>query len=229
MTRAGDEGFTLVETLVAIALLSILSVGFYQVMYSAVRGSGDAADVAEVAEEARLGFNRMIRDTRETTQLVVAEGDRYRIWVDYNRNKLVDAAEFEYLEYAYDGSRITLTALAAPPAGNPDLLSGGEDPLTGIETETLAANVNLLEEEGVELPIFTYVSNFLAFDTIDQDGEATVDEIEAGTVGADNNRLEGVELRYVSDVNYGFEVSVNGNSRAFYGQAQIRNRRYSDL
>ena len=33
---------------------------------------GRQSDIAEVAEEARLGFNRMIRDTRETTQLISA-------------------------------------------------------------------------------------------------------------------------------------------------------------
>ncbi len=219
MRPSDEQGFTLVELLVAIFLFSILSVGFYQVMFSTVRGSNEASDVSEVAEEARLGFNRMIRDTREATRLIVAEDDRYRIWTDFNSDDDVDEADYEYLEYEYEAGAIYLSALEGPPAGDPDLIDGTEAVLAGTERETLAANIQPIGTN----PIFTYVSNFLIYDA-NGNGETSVTELGDGDAV-----LEGVELSYISDINYAFSVSVGGNSRRFYGQAQIRNRRFSDL
>lgn len=231
MIRADERGFTLVELMVAILLVSVLSVGFYQVMFSSVRGSNDTADIAEVAEEARLGFNRMIRDTREATRLISAEGDSYRMWTDFNGDGLVQADEYEYLQYSYDegGRRIVLTALEGPPAGDPELITGGEGVLAGTPPETLAANVEPVGNR----PIFSYSSNFLDFDIGPPPAEAGNGEVSAGELDANagdgNGVLDGLELDYVSDVNYAFQVVVNGDGRTFYGQAQIRNRRYSNL
>lgn len=228
MTTHSEEGFSLVEVVVAIFLLSILSVGFYQVMFSAVRGSTDASDIAEVAEEARLGFNRMIRDTREATKLISAGDTAYRIWADFDGDDLVDQSDYEYMEYAYDSTKkaITITALTAPAAGNPNLFSGSEAAIGGTSAETLAGHVELIGTR----PVFSYASNFLQYDTGPVDGEATATELDdaAGT-GNNNNSLDGLELDYISDVNYAFRVSVGGDARNFFGQAQIRNRRYSSL
>lgn len=228
MNLHDESGFSLIEALVAIFLLSILSVGFYQVMFSAVRGSTDAADIAEVAEEARLGFNRMIRDTREATEVISASGTSYRIWTDFDRDGVVDQADFEHMQYAYDATtnEITITVLSAPAAGDPDLITGSEPAITGTTAETLAGHVRLVGTR----PLFSYSSNFLQFDTNPADGEVSGSELDdAAGVGNNNDALDGLELEYVSDVNYAFAVSVGGDSRTFYGQAQIRNRRYSNL
>jgi len=232
MRAHNESGFTLVELMVAILLLSVLSVGFYQVMFSSVRGSNDAADIAEVAEEARLGFNRMIRDTREATKLVSVDDDSYRMWTDFNRDERVQDDEYEYLEYSYDATeeRIVLTALEGPPGGDPALIAGDEGPLAGVPPETLAANVLQIQNtNGTPRPVFSYASNFLQFDTNPADGEVSASELDDSGVGANDGQLTGVELQYVSDVNYAFQVSVGGDRRTFFGQAQIRNRRYSNL
>ena len=251
MTRPQEEGFSLVEVMIGMLLLSILSIGFYQVMFSTVRGSNSAADVAQSAEEARLGFNRMIRDTREATHLVSASGTDYRIWVDFDGDGCVDAgtayvkpagtsvcvnggsSDFEYLRYAFAGDEITLEALAGPATGAaatcapmPEASAtcglGPTDSTlaAGTVTETLASGVSTIGGA----PVFKYSSNFLEFDDSPANGETTVTELGDG-----DNDLEGLELDYISDVNYAFSVSIGGNSRRFYGQAQIRNRRYSDL
>ena len=228
MSRHEEEGFSLVEVLVAIFLFSVLSIGFYQVMFSAVRGSTDTADIAEVAEEARLGFNRMIRDTREATKLVSATGTNYRIWTDFDRDGLVDQADYEYLQYTYDSTtnRLTLTALSGPAGGNPDLITGSEAAIAGTSAETLSGHVRLVGTR----PVFSYVSNFLQYDTTPVDGEVSSTELDAAAgLGNNNGVVDGTELTYVSDVNYAFQISVGGDSRTFYGQAQIRNRRYSNL
>jgi prepilin-type N-terminal cleavage/methylation domain-containing protein len=228
MSRHDEEGFSLVEVLIAIFLFSVLSVGFYQVMFSAVRGSTDTADIAEVAEEARLGFNRMIRDTREATKLVSATGTSYRIWTDFDRDGLVDQSDYEYMQYTYDSTnrRLTLTALTAPAGGNPDLITGSESAVAGTSAETLSGHIGLVGTR----PVFSYVSNFLQYDTTPVDGEVSSTELDAAAgLGNNNGVVDGTELKYVSDVNYAFQVSVGGDARTFYGQAQIRNRRYSNL
>ncbi|MBW3594083.1 MAG: prepilin-type N-terminal cleavage/methylation domain-containing protein [Actinobacteria bacterium] len=226
MRMTDERGFSLVELMVAVLLLSVLGVGFYQVMFSSVRGSNDAADIAEVAEEARLAFNRMIRDTREATRLVAADADSYRMWTDFNGDGVVQDDEYEYIEYSYDAdaNEIVLTALAGPPAGDPDLITGSETVLPGTPPETLAANIREVPTKDV----FSYASNFLDFDT-DADGQVSVFELGGAVNPPANETLEGVEFGYISDVNYAFRVSVDGDSRTFYGQAQIRNRRYSNL
>lgn len=228
MNLREEEGFSLVEVLVAIFLFSVLSVGFYQVMFSAVRGSTDTADIAEVAEEARLGFNRMIRDTREATDLISATDTSYRIWSDFDRDGVVDQSDYEYMQYTYDPAtrRITLTALTAPAAGNPSLITGSEAAVAGTSAETLSGHIRLVGTR----PVFSYVSNFLQYDTSPANGEVSSTELDTATgLGNNNGVVDGLELDYVSDVNYAFQVSVGGDARTFYGQAQIRNRRYSNL
>lgn len=228
MSRHEEEGFSLVEVLVAIFLFSVLSIGFYQVMFSAVRGSTDTADIAEVAEEARLGFNRMIRDTRETTDLISATNTSYRIWTDFDRDGVVDQSDYEYMQYTYDSAsnRLTLTALTAPAAGDPNLITGSESAISGTSAETLSGHVRLVGTR----PMFSYVSNFLQYDTNPADGEVSSTELDTATgLGNNNGVVDALELDYVSDVNYAFQVSVGGDARTFYGQAQIRNRRYSNL
>jgi hypothetical protein len=116
--------------------------------------------------------------------------------------------------------------LTAPAAGDPDLITGSEVAVTGTSAETLAGHVQLIGTR----PVFSYVSNFLQFDTGPVDGEATATELDdAVGTGNNNNLLDDLELDYISDVNYAFRVSVGGDARNFFGQAQIRNRRYSNL
>ena len=223
--RRDEDGFTIVEVLIAMFLFSVLSIGFYSVMRSSVSGSSDASNIAKSAEEARLGFNRMIRDTRETTQLVVADDDSYRIWIDFDRDELVDPSDLEYLEYSFDGDSIILTALTA--SSDPDLLSGTEATLTGTDPETLASNLETIN--GTE-PVFSYSSNYLTHDIAPADGEVTETELDTATgVGNSDGILNGLELDFISEVNYGFVVSVEDSERTFFGEATIRNRRYSDL
>lgn len=79
-----EEGFSLVELLVAIGLFSVLSISFYGVMFAGVRGSTRSESAATISEEARLGFNRLIRDTREASRITAADEDSYTIEIDFD-------------------------------------------------------------------------------------------------------------------------------------------------
>lgn len=148
-TTAADRGFTLVELLVVMSLFSVVSVGFYQVMFSGVRGNETAQDVATIAQEARLGLNRMIRDTREAsgaTALSEATGTSYKISVLFPGSTTP-----EEVTYSYNDASDTIRL-------NGEVLIEGVEPVAG-------------------LPIFSYSSNNLEYDW-DGDGKTTLAELE---------------------------------------------------
>ena len=242
-TMSSDDGFTLVELLVAISLFTILSVGFYQVMFSGVRGSDTANSIARISQEARIGFNRMIRDTREagghcfsgaapTCGLVTASPTSYSVEVDFNNNGSVDHALDEYLRYSFDAAAQTISVTSLNADGSvrsgPDILVSG---VSMIDAST---------------PVFNYSSNHLEWDwknwttangTNGADGVTSWQEIDAPPPGVngvgdtdttiddlgDNNPRE---IFFLSEVSYSFVISDGGRSTPFRGQAALRNRRF---
>jgi prepilin-type N-terminal cleavage/methylation domain-containing protein len=95
-TMRGDRGFTLIELLVVVALFAVVSVGLYQVMLSSVRGNETAQDVATIAQEARLGLNRVVRDTREASSLLEATDTSYTISVRFPGSDVVEDLTYSY-------------------------------------------------------------------------------------------------------------------------------------
>jgi prepilin-type N-terminal cleavage/methylation domain-containing protein len=218
-----ESGFTLVELMVAIILFAVMSIGIYQVLFSTVRGANTTQQVAEISQDARLGLNRIVRDTREAQQIVTASSTSYRIWSDFDVDGVVDA--YEYLQYAVSGGTITLTPLTPPTGGSAAAFTGTEATLTGETAATVVANVSQIGTT----PIFGYSSNFLSFDT-NGNGEVSSTELDTATgVGNNNSLVDGNELSYISDVNIALKVTTSGRSSNFYAQAQLRNRRYSNL
>lgn len=206
--RTSESGFTLVELLVTFFILSIITSVFMQVAFSGTRGSDTARSVARVSQEARLGLNRMVRDTREATLIEDADAQGYTVKIDFDSNGVYDnpntAGDFEVLSYRYDvsGRQITL---------NGELLVNGAREIAGED-------------------MFSYQSNFLTYDW-DADGVTTAAELDDapthGVTGVGNNNdiLDYPELSYVSDVIFNFRVQLDGYSERFFGGAQLRNRR----
>lgn len=160
MIDRSESGFTLVEILVAFALFSILSISFYAVVFSAVRGSGTSRSVARVSEEARLGLNRMVRDTREAERIVdqdISGGvESYSIRVDFNRDgDSADAGETEEFIFTESTEEITL---------NGDVLVRG------------------VEKINAGTPVFSFSSNLLEYDT-NADGVASLSEVSTAEGG----------------------------------------------
>lgn len=238
MTATRNEsGFTLVEVLVAITLFSILSVGFYQVMFSGVNAGDTSQNVARISEEARLGFNRMLRDTRETgghcfdaggglCGLVTATPTSYSVEIDFDGNSVVDYADNEFLRFSYDAAAETIT-----------IASLNADGTVRTGPEVLVAGVEPIGTQDV----FSYSSNYLQYDYNPVDGVTTWQEIDtpptgvngvgdrdgcldqAGLCGANNYR----EMFYISSVTYAFNVAAGGRDTNFYGEASMRNRRFA--
>lgn len=234
MKGQDESGFTLVEILVALGVFSLVSFAFLSVMLSGSRSGTSTRDNVRVAEEARLGLNRMVRDTREAGWIALpgtnpdTNYDSFTVKIDYNGNGTYEnpappnapaEGNFEVITYAYDdaGDRITVAA-------------------EGYPTETLIKGVDCVRE----LPagpcksnVFSFTSNRLEYDLAPVDGVTTLSEINAVACPPTNNTsLDGCnstlvdkELANISSVGFAIALKTPSRTTNYYAEAQLRNRR----
>jgi prepilin-type N-terminal cleavage/methylation domain-containing protein len=191
-----EAGLTMIELLVTLSLFAVASTAFYQVLFQGARGSETARDVAKVSEEARLGLNRMIRDTREGSQFQAVSATSYQVLVDFNRDGQFSAegnpdGDVEVLTYAFTGSAITL---------NGEVLVSGVSQIAGR-------------------PVFVYSSSRALKHDADRDGVATLAELQ--TAAQTDPTISPVSL--LTTVNYGIRVTSGSRTTNFYGKADLRN------
>ena len=206
MIRRNEAGFTLIEMLTAMAIFAVVSVSFYQVMFSVVQGSDYAQAVATVSEEARMGFGRMVRDTREGQEITAGSPNSYTVVVDYENDNLGP----QDLTFEKVGDQILL---------NGELLMDG---------------VDCLRPEGggsCSQDVFRYTSNQLEYDW-NKDGITTWQELDEasdpshGVLGVGNNDDQlNDELTFVSDITIAMSVSSGDAEGRLIALAQLRNRR----
>lgn len=195
-----DAGFTLVELLVSILLFSLITGAFYSVLFSGTSGSNTARDIADIAEEARLGINRMLRDTREAKDLTAASATSYTIKVDFNGSGVagdsVAGEDEETLTYSFDEPTETIR----------------------LNGETLIAGVQKIAGRDV----FSYSSNLLEYDW-NSDGVTTLPELEAA--GSQNPPvvLAPNKLLYISNISYYFNLRSGDRVSVVRAQAELRN------
>ena len=204
--KRDERGFTLVEMMVAIAVFATLSIGFFSVMFSVSKGSDKSRDIAQVSEEARLGFNRMLRDTREALELTAASATSFSVQVDFEGDGLGPQA----LTFAKNGDTIQL---------NGEKLIEGVDCLRTNPTGPCQQDV------------FRFSSNRLEYDW-NGDGITTWQELDDsshpshGVVGIGNNDdVLNIELASLTDVTFALSVESGTSTSRLIAQAQLRNRR----
>lgn len=215
MNKAPEAGFTLIEVLVAMALFAVISVGFYQVMFATSSGATRSQSAARVSEEARLGLNRLVRDTREAADLTSATATSYRIEIDFDGDGNPDPTP-------------------ADPAGNYEVLIVRWNPVArtvtlsnGVTTEVLMRDVDCIRKADNSChDVFQYASSRLEHDT-NGDGVTSAKELdEAPSFGNNNGLLDGQELSvFVDVVKFSFRVEKDDRSTNFYAEAQMRNSR----
>lgn len=215
MTTAAkrESGFTIVELLVGIFILSTVSLGFYQVMLASTRGSETARSVVRISEEARLGLNRMVRDTREA-DFIAAEpqptATSFTVKINFNGDKTADGTDiyqnpnaqgdYEILTFSYDATAKTI----------------------GLNGEVLMRGVEQVDGKDV----FSYSSNFLEYDS-NGDGVTSWQELDVapGVVGNGNGVFDIGETPYLSNVTFAFRVRSADRVSEFYAEVQLRNMR----
>lgn len=230
MSLGEDRGYTMVELLVGIALFSVVATGFMAVLFSVARGTESTTSSVRISEEARLGLQRLVRDTREAGWIQLASTDpaathnSFTVKIDFNAdgsftNPAAGTAQgnYEVVTYTYDSAtaRITVTA-------------------PGLGTETLVRGVDCVRDtNGVcKSDVFSFTSNRLEYDW-NQDGVTTLAEINATacppnnltTLDSCNASLVDQELAVVTNLNVAVGVTTGGRSSDYYAEAQLRNRR----
>jgi len=184
------------------------------------RGTRTTESIARVTDEARLGFNRMVRDTREGREIasVAADLNTYRVLVDFNADgDTLD--ELEDLEYSYN-------------PGSEQIRLNGELLMSGVSCVPDAAYTSGCR------PVFDFRSDRLEYDwhgltstTSPPDGVVTWQELdEAPThgvigVGNGNGSLDAEELPYITSIVFSVRVVKNDASQDFQAIAQLRNNR----
>ena len=232
MKRTGERGYSLVEMLVGMAVFSIVAAGFMAVMFSVARSTDATADSVRISDEARLGLNRLVRDTREAGWIDLSSTspagphDSFTVKIDYNAdgayaNPASGSAQgsYEIVTYAYDdpGNRITVTA-------------------PGVGTETLVSGVDCVRNTlGVcKGSVFSFTSNKLEYDW-SGDGVTTLQELDQAACSPNNvttldpacsnNTLVEKELAALTSVNVALALTAGDRSSDYYTEAQLRNRR----
>lgn len=211
----GEGGYTIIEILVALTVFASMSAGIFGVMASTTRGSESARRVAGVSESARLGVNRMVRDTREGTAIdwVAPDLNSFEVHVDFDGNQVItplpgtnSIGDFEELTYSFDPVSKTLRL-------------NGEILVKGVEC---ARGSN-----GACLPAFSFGSNRLEFDT-NKNGVTSWQELDSAPptygVGNGDGQLN-FELSLISNVAFALRVQDGTANRDYYAEAQLRNQR----
>ena len=217
--RARDErGFAMIELLVTIVLLAIVTTGAYMVLFSLNRASTTTRNVAQVSQEARLSFNRMVRDTRQGRAIDAVDTNitddgkiSYTVLVDFDGNNVITRpspnpqGDYEALTYQFDQNAKTVTL-------------NGEVLMRGAECADPTCEV------------FSYSSSQMQYDW-DKDGVVTTEELDAAgcplhgnpSIGNCNNTLD-VELSLISNVDFAFQIRSGDSTTEFFVQAQLRNK-----
>lgn len=214
-----EKGFTLVELLVVSMMLSIVMVGFYQVMFQGTRGSDTTRAVVRTSEEARLGLNRMIRDTREAQRIQKATATEYEVYINFDRDSNPkespnESGDYEDMWFTFSGN-----AIKAGPLGGQEILISG---------------IRCVDNDCAANPIFTYTSNELEWDW-DGDGITTGKEVNdatpaKGVIGVGDGDVPFLidtngEFAAITGVVYRFEIVNDDRIAEFQSEAELRNRR----
>lgn len=214
----------MIELLVAMSVLGIISISFYSLLFSATRSASTTKSVAGVSEEARLGFGRMVRDTREGRRITQAEVlssptgmSSFTVEIDFDSSGTIEPyptvnsqGDFEELEFAFDGNR-KVVWLADPG-------------------EILMRDVECIDDGSGCKPVFDFSSSRLEYDW-DSDGVATWQELDEapvhGVIGVGNNNdtLDNGELPFISNVTFQLKIVEADSNNEFYAEAQLRNVR----
>ena len=102
-----DDGVSLTELLVVIAVMGVVGLATMSVLLSTQRTQQFTEQLRDVTEESRITFERVRKELRQARQIEVADPDQLTFWVDRNADGLRSTDE-------------VITYAVVPIAGEPD-------------------------------------------------------------------------------------------------------------
>ena len=224
--RRGDQGFTLVELLVSIVLISIIgSVVFASIMASQ-RVAESSRQVNDLNEEARLVLNRMSRELREAQRITAvtnalgpghsATADTSITFeVDFNGNGTIEpaAADPERLTYFYDASARQLQLQAAGSA------------LPVLAANVASFEVNFTSRKYVYDGTTTATAGVCGTVSGTKDGVVTWQEVDgnAAMLYGNCNGVLDTELSVIDSVFLDLRVLFGAKQQHYQTQVDLRN------
>ncbi|MFN2594276.1 MAG: PilW family protein [Actinomycetota bacterium] len=231
--RQSEDGYSLIEMLIALVLFGLVSGGFYQVLLAQTKATNTTRAGTHISEEARLGFNRMVRDVREADSVSAASinastgAASFTVKVNYNNDSQYTSDEI--LTYTYDPVAKTISLNTV--GGTPEVLMSGVSPAGN----TTAACPVATYATGC---VFSYLSSYLDYDW-NSDGFTTWQELDDsscaahgitgvgdcnGGGGATGQVLDSAEWPYITTISFAIRVTDGTRYTDFIDRAQMRNR-----
>lgn len=93
---AATEGFTLVEMLVSMLILSVVMSAIFAFLWSASSYWQAGQASADVTENARLGLNRMTRELKQASQITSATANEMVFKVNFNNGVGVETVTYRF-------------------------------------------------------------------------------------------------------------------------------------
>ena len=185
--EARDEGFTLVEMLVSMALFAVLGTVLLGFALGSSRVADDVTRAGNITGEARLAVERMTRELRQASEIYAAtvtggQVTSLTIGVDFNASPGIqdDPNDPERLTYTWDPDSKQLT------------LSGGGSTVQVLAGGVVDADIRLRSSAWIYdgVPLTPSASN-------PPDGTTTWQEVDASTIGDKDGQLDTAELALV--------------------------------
>ena len=233
--RAGrdDGGFSLVELLVAIMMLSVVLGIALTLLTSTQRSADGTIGEHQAVEEARLGLNRISRELRQATAL------RYALNADgpTRSDSAVTMVSFE-ADFNGDGCIAGSSGCAAVSAADPESLTYCHQPpaagtegrlyiipqlITTPTTSCASLGVPILAGR-VDRFELQYRSNLYRYDLAPTNGVTTWRELDVATTptGNNNGALD-VELAGINSLIVDLTLDA-GSDRTYRTHIALRNR-----
>jgi prepilin-type N-terminal cleavage/methylation domain-containing protein len=238
--REQDQGFTLIEFVVAMSIFVVLLAVAGTAVVSTSSALSTTREVTNLNEEARQALNRMARDIRQASGIVTAvdpDGPAFsashvvavRFKADYDGDGCVDglnssgttsgclaynASNPEDVTYCFEPSSHQLYIIDDYNVPAASLVSATSTSCSGGQP-LLAGNVGAF--------VVQYRSNNYRYDA-NADGVTTWGELDAAgpPVGNDNGALD-TELSSVDSVVLTLTMSTSGHQQVYRTQVDLRN------
>lgn len=189
-----DQGFTLIEMLVSISILTVIMAGMFSFLWGASKHWSTAQNAAEVTENARLGLNRMTRELKQATEVTTAETHRLSFKVNFGTGA-------ESITYGFTPGY----------TGHPGSIWRSTSTAPGQEV-TLVNDV----QNDAQIPLFTYYGNDYKCDTELANGIVTWSELQACSASP-ASKIARVDISLTL-------ATGSENGQTFVEQAWLRNR-----